>query len=62
MAVPPSIPASVAAADMRRLGNAEPLEPYPGRAREPWMCRHIPCKQVIYPNPNNVMSGQGACI
>ncbi|WP_329468586.1 hypothetical protein [Streptomyces sp. NBC_01431] len=47
---------------MRRLGNAEPLEPYPGRAREPWMCRHIPCKQIVYPNRNNVMSGQGACI
>lgn len=60
--MPPSIPANVAAADMRRLGNAEPLEPYPGRAREPWMCRHIPCQQVIYPNRNNVMNGQGACI
>lgn len=47
---------------MRRLGKAEPLEPYPGRARESWMCRHIPCQQVIYPNRNNVMNGQGACI
>ncbi|MCX4858173.1 hypothetical protein [Streptomyces canus] len=60
--MPPSIPANVAAADMRRLGSAEPLEPYPGRAREPWMCRHIPCQQVIYPNRNNVMNGHGACI
>ncbi|MCF2531179.1 hypothetical protein [Yinghuangia soli] len=57
-----SIPADVAAADMRRLGKAEPLEPYPGRAREPWMCRHIPCGQIIYPNRNNVMSGQGSCV
>ncbi|MEE1845332.1 hypothetical protein ACIODX_14940 [Streptomyces sp. NPDC088190] len=60
--MPPPIPANVAAAEMRRLGKAEPLEPYPGRAREPWMCRHIPCQQVVYPNRNNVMSGQGACI
>ncbi|MFF3788138.1 hypothetical protein [Streptomyces sp. NPDC001933] len=56
-----SIPNSVAVADMR-FGRAEPLEPYPGRAREPWMCRHMPCGQIIYPNRNNVMSGQGACI
>uniref|UniRef100_A0AAU1U3D9 GIY-YIG nuclease family protein n=1 Tax=Streptomyces sp. NBC_00119 TaxID=2975659 RepID=A0AAU1U3D9_9ACTN len=60
--MPPSIPANVAASDMRRLGKAEPPEPYPGRAREPWMCRHIPCQQGIYPNRNNVMTGQGACI
>ena len=60
MALP--IPNNVAVSDMRRLGNAEPLEPCPGRAREPWMCRHNPCGQIIYPNRNNVMSGQGACI
>jgi len=62
IALPPSISNAVAVADMRRLGDAEPLEPYPGRAREPWMCRHIPCGQIIYPNRNNVMSGQGSCI
>jgi hypothetical protein len=26
------------------------------------MCRHNPCGQIIYPNRNNVMNGQGACI
>ncbi|WP_329240793.1 hypothetical protein OG223_53150 [Streptomyces sp. NBC_01478] len=53
----------VAVADMRRLGRAEPLEPYPGRAREPWKCRCLNqhCGKIIYPNRNNVMSGQGAC-
>ncbi|QBR04521.1 MULTISPECIES: hypothetical protein [Streptomyces] len=53
----------VAVADMRRLGNAEPLEPYPGGARKPWVCRCLNegCGKIIYPNRNNVMSGQGAC-
>ncbi|MFE2090720.1 hypothetical protein [Streptomyces sp. NPDC059460] len=53
----------VAVADMRRLGNAEPLEPYPGGARKPWKCRCLNerCGRTIYPNRNNVMNGQGAC-
>jgi hypothetical protein len=52
-----------AVADMRRLGNAEPLEPYPGGARRPWKCRCLNegCGKIIHPNRNNVMSGQGAC-
>jgi hypothetical protein len=51
----------VAVADMVRLGNAEPLVPYPGGARKPWRCRCLSCGKIIYPNRNNVMSGQGAC-
>lgn len=49
--------------DMRRLGRAEPLEPYPGGARRPWKCSCLRsgCGRVIYPNRNNVMNGQGAC-
>jgi hypothetical protein len=48
---------------MRRLGNADPLEPYPGGARKPWKCRCLNegCGKIIYPNRNNVMSGQRAC-
>lgn len=59
----PAVANDVALADMRRLGNAEPLEPYPGGARKPWKCRCLNpgCGKVIYPNRNNVMSGQGAC-
>jgi len=51
----------VAVADMIRLGNAEPLVPYPGGARKPWRCRCLSCGKIIYPNRNNVMSAQGAC-
>jgi hypothetical protein len=57
----PPIPNQVAIADMRRWGNAEPQEPYPGKARARWKCRCNTCHKVIYPNRNNVMSGQGAC-
>jgi hypothetical protein len=58
----PSIPNALAIADMRMLGNAEPLEDYPGKARARWKCRCNRCNRVIYPNRNNVMNGQGACL
>lgn len=59
----PAVTNDVASADMRRLGNAEPLEPYPGGARRRWKCQCLNpgCGKIIYPNRNNVMSGQGAC-
>jgi hypothetical protein len=58
----PTVTNDVATGDMRRLGNAEPLEPYPG-ARRRWKCRCLNpgCGKIIYPNRNNVKSGQGAC-
>ncbi|MGW3647534.1 hypothetical protein [Streptomyces sp. NPDC000878] len=56
-----SIPNDVAVADMRRDGDAEPQEPYPGHARARWKCQCNRCKKIIYPNRNNVKSGQGAC-
>jgi len=46
---------------MIRYGNCTPQVPYPGTARAPWKCRCNVCKEIIYPNRNNVMSGQGAC-
>jgi hypothetical protein len=59
----PTVTNDVATADMTRLGNAEPLERYPGGARRPWKCRCLNpgCGKIIYPNRNNVKNGQGAC-
>ncbi|MFI6153976.1 hypothetical protein ACIBCA_14925 [Kitasatospora sp. NPDC051170] len=57
----PSISPEQARADMIRYGNCTPRIPYPGKARAPWECECNACKEIIYPNRNNVMNGQGAC-
>ena len=54
-------PEEQAVADMQRLGNATPLEAYPG-SRVGWKCRCNECSEVIYPQLGNVRSGQGACL
>ncbi|WP_328787431.1 hypothetical protein [Streptomyces sp. NBC_00273] len=51
---------AVAEADMRAVGM-EPLEPFPGRVRDPWKCRCSRCGQVGAPTLNNVRRGQGGC-
>ncbi|MEU2982041.1 hypothetical protein [Streptomyces hirsutus] len=57
----PSFSPEQARADMIRYGNCTPLVAYPGTARARWKCECNVCKEIIYPNRNNVMSGQGAC-
>ncbi|MFF3716132.1 hypothetical protein [Streptomyces prasinus] len=49
-----------AEAEMRAIGM-EPLEPFPGRVRDRWMCRCMMCGHVGAPALNNIRRGQGGC-
>lgn len=51
---------SVAEAEMRAIGM-EPLQPFPGRVRDPWQCRCVRCGHIGTPNLNNIRRGQGGC-
>lgn len=52
---------AVAEADMRAIGM-QPLEPFPGRVRDPWKCRCLRCGHTGAPALNNVRGGQGGCV
>jgi hypothetical protein len=54
------IPEDIAVAEMRRLGNATPLEPYPGRSR-PWRCRCNRCGEIVTPHFSSIRQGGKAC-
>ncbi|WP_031019188.1 hypothetical protein [Streptomyces rimosus] len=49
-----------AEAEMRAIGM-EPLEPFPGRVRDRWMCRCTTCGHIGAPTLNNIRRGQGGC-
>ncbi|AGI86419.1 hypothetical protein ACFU9O_13410 [Streptomyces albidoflavus] len=51
---------TAAEAEMRAIGM-EPLEPFPGRVRDPWSCRCTRCGHVGTPTLNNIRRGQGGC-
>jgi hypothetical protein len=45
---------------MREAGM-EPVEPYPGRARDPWMCRCNTCGTIGSPRLDDIRQGHGGC-
>ncbi|MFE7779190.1 hypothetical protein ACFU5O_36035 [Streptomyces sp. NPDC057445] len=51
---------AVAEAEMYAIGM-EPLEPFPGRVRDPWKCRCARCGRIGTPTLNNIRRGQGGC-
>lgn len=46
--------------EMKRLGRATPLEPYPG-VNAPWMSRCDRCKRIVTPRLSSVRGGRSAC-
>lgn len=56
------IPPEVAEARVRELGY-EPLEPYPGSNKFPWLMRHLECGDEVTPTYNGIAGGkQGGCL
>lgn len=51
---------AVAFSDMR-AALLEPVEPYPGKNKRPWLCRCLRCGKEVSPNYNSIQRGQGGC-
>ncbi|MFZ3499312.1 hypothetical protein ACODT5_39910 [Streptomyces sp. 5.8] len=51
---------NTAEADMRAHGY-EPIDPYPGEARDSWHCRHIPCGTEVRTSRYLLRQGMGKC-